>query len=220
MAKLKGPLLSHRAAGQFGRALIFDRYAGNNNAREYHKPSGDPTAAQLTARSVYGQLAHLWQKLPPGGREPWSAAARSRGPSGWNLMVRANLAALKDTAPQWTAFRASAGARGGPALAAFTYSFTFSSLYVVSYTARPLPPGWTNGVLCSILFHDPALAATIDSDVRYEEDTFIDDGAPHSVLLPAPLPMQHSIISAYIRAETPAGTLAYGPALTVKTNPA
>ena len=57
MAKVKGPLMSMDASGQFGEAMVFAKWKGRNVVRQYSRPANPQTTLQTETRNALRVLA-------------------------------------------------------------------------------------------------------------------------------------------------------------------
>jgi hypothetical protein len=86
MAKVKGPLMSLEAAGQFGGELVFRRTG--RGVAVYQKPARPdvaPSAAQRTVREEYRAIHQDWSALSEAQREGYRQQGRAVGLPGWNV---------------------------------------------------------------------------------------------------------------------------------------
>lgn len=94
MAKLKLPLLSKSAHGQFGKKLNYYTKAGKTYTRKFHFPKRPPTGAQLSRRYITGLLTIRWQTMTEDERLPYKQGAELEskktglGISGFNYFVK------------------------------------------------------------------------------------------------------------------------------------
>lgn len=94
MAKLKLPLLSKSAHGQFGKKLNYYTKAGKTYTRKFHYPKRPPTGAQLSRRYITGLLTIRWQTMTEDERLPYKQGAELEskktglGISGFNYFVK------------------------------------------------------------------------------------------------------------------------------------
>jgi len=90
MAKSVGPLLSIEAHGQFGKGLIFSKRKSGQMVRQFHEPTGDPTALQIAQREVIAQMNTDWHNLTDNERAEYNEQVQESGEAitGFNLFVR------------------------------------------------------------------------------------------------------------------------------------
>lgn len=94
MAKLKLPLLSKSAHGQFGKKLNYYTKAGKTYTRKFHYPKRPPTGAQLSRRYITGLLTIRWQTMTEDERLSYKQGAELEskktglGISGFNYFVK------------------------------------------------------------------------------------------------------------------------------------
>lgn len=94
MAKLKLPLLSKSAHGQFGKKLNYYTKAGKTYTRKFHFPKRPPTGAQLSRRYITGLLTIRWQTMTEDERLPYKQGAELESKktgleiSGFNYFVK------------------------------------------------------------------------------------------------------------------------------------
>lgn len=104
MAKVRGPLFSLDARGQFGDALLFRGgtrrthvYQPADRARINQQPA---STQQATVRQRFGEAVAAWRALAAPERAEWNTRAlgTGRNVNGWNLF----LGAWSATANAWT----------------------------------------------------------------------------------------------------------------------
>ena len=86
MAKVKGPLMSLEATGQFGGELVFRR--SGRGVTAYQKPAAPaaaPSAAQTAVRDEYRAIHQDWLALSDAQREDYRQQGRVVGLPGWNV---------------------------------------------------------------------------------------------------------------------------------------
>lgn len=118
MAKLRGPLLSFRAKGQIGKALVMSSWKGIPYARQFTEPAYTNTTAQQQTRDVFRFLNALYARLGSVGLLPWDLATIGRPLTPRNAFIKANLASLRAEV-SIVSMLMSAGARGGPSAESF-----------------------------------------------------------------------------------------------------
>ena len=99
MARVRGPLMSLDATGQFGGAICFRHHEGGVHVLPVVAPGSrtkgwKPSAAQVAQRGRYREANAAWRALGAGERGEWNDLARGTGGnvSGWNLFLKAWLA--------------------------------------------------------------------------------------------------------------------------------
>lgn len=99
MARIRGPLMSMDARGQFGDALLF---RGGRKAAHAYRPAArtainqaPATVGQAAVRTTYRAAIDAWRDLPETDRATWTATATAAGGNrnGWNLFLAAYFAA-------------------------------------------------------------------------------------------------------------------------------
>jgi len=86
--------MSQEAHGKIAKGLIFSVRDSGQMVRQYHKPTGKATAAQLVQRAVIAGLVVSWHALSPAEKQVFNDAAQvltdaGKGPlTGFNLYVR------------------------------------------------------------------------------------------------------------------------------------
>lgn len=98
MARLTAPLLSLRASGAIGDAIVFASWKGIPYARTYVIPENPNTLAQQEVRGVFSTLSELWKRMPVEARRPFTLAVRGLPLTDRNKHVQVNVAALIDQA--------------------------------------------------------------------------------------------------------------------------
>lgn len=117
MAKVRGPLFSFDARGQFGDAFMF---RGGTQRTHVYQPAnrrkinqGQPSARQILVRQQFGEAVTGWRSLTDPEREAWDARALAlgRNVNGWNLYLKAWAAAAAAAKPQPWRFTTGSPAR-------------------------------------------------------------------------------------------------------------
>lgn len=94
MAKVRGPLFSLDARGQFGDALLFRGgthrthvYQPANRSRINQQPA---STQQATVRQRFGEAVAAWRALAAPERAEWNTRAlgTGRNVNGWNLFLK------------------------------------------------------------------------------------------------------------------------------------
>lgn len=181
MAKLRGPLLSFRAKGQIGKALVMSSWKGIPYARQFTEPAYTNTTEQQSTRDVFRFLNALYARFGSVGLLPWDLGTVGRPLTPRNAFIKANLAALR-TPVTLGDMLISAGARGGPAAAAFTAAPGGAAGEIdVEIVAADPPTGWlvASAGFFLLLDQDPhdALAAQ-----------------PQEITIPDPGPFEHTFV--------------------------
>lgn len=95
MAKVRGPLFSLDARGQFGDALLF---RGGTHRTHVYQPADrsrinqqPASTQQATVRQRFGAAVAAWRALAAPERAEWNTRAQSTGRNvnGWNLFLGA-----------------------------------------------------------------------------------------------------------------------------------
>lgn len=96
MATAHAPLFSLDAHGKIGQALIFTGSTQGHAIRHFHKPSGDPTAAQVTQRTRVHNAVDRWHGLhsATGFADSFNLFARISDPH-WTAYSAFQFAAIK-----------------------------------------------------------------------------------------------------------------------------
>lgn len=106
MAKVRGPLFSLDARGQFGDALLF---RGGTRRTHVYQPADrsrinqqPASAKQAPVRARFGEAVAAWRALTAPERAAWDAQAlgSSRNVNGWNLFLKAWAATANASQPQ------------------------------------------------------------------------------------------------------------------------
>jgi len=157
MAKLRGPLLSFRARGQIGKALVVSSWRGINYARQYVEPAYTNTLEQQETRAIFSWLNAQFARMGSIQLLPWTLATIGRPRTARNQLIATNLALLK-AGGDMENYLASPGARGGPAPDSFTAVSGGASGEIDAEIVPPLPPtGWlvASASFCAFLNGEP-----------------------------------------------------------------
>lgn len=160
MSKITGPLLSMRARGQIGDALVFSTWKGVKYARQKVVPSNPDTDDQRTIRRPFAYLNDIWRRLGAGAYQPWELGVVGRPLTARNLFIKANLSALQEAVTLNT-ITGSIGAKGGPSVASATFDPAVAPGGIqVVLTPGSLPSGWevSGGYAIALRQQDPHLA--------------------------------------------------------------
>jgi len=142
MAKLRGPLLSFRAKGQIGKALVMSSWKGIPYARQFTEPAYTNTTAQQETRTVFAFLNAVFARMGAAALLPWDLATIGRPMTPRNAYIKANLALLR-TETDLAQMLMSAGARGGPAPESFNAAAGGASGEIDAEIVPGTPPtGW------------------------------------------------------------------------------
>lgn len=96
MAKVKSPLLSLDASGKIADSLVFMKWKGINDVRQYVIPSNPRTADQQAQRGRLASAVALWHSIPFSDDDlaAWNLLASNYGSmSGFNVFVKLNIVA-------------------------------------------------------------------------------------------------------------------------------
>lgn len=94
MPKVTGPLFSLRAAGKFGKSLIYKNKRGTDIAFKYYKPgsasSYTPSWKQRNQRSIIALLVAQWQSFDEATKAQWNEDAKKAGmrATGYHFWLR------------------------------------------------------------------------------------------------------------------------------------
>ena len=97
--KSKLPLGGISATKSIAKQLTFYSRGGKQKVRAYHKPSGDPSAAQITQRQIIKLRVQEWQALSFEEKDSWNIQAKILGDpwSGYTLFMSTQEAVMKFT---------------------------------------------------------------------------------------------------------------------------
>ncbi|MDS4070511.1 MAG: hypothetical protein RKO24_12925 [Candidatus Competibacter sp.] len=99
MARIRGPLFSEDAAGNFASGII--QFRGGLRGTHAYRPAPPDTVnksvatdAQQTIRTAYHNTANAWRALTNDQRKEWETLATTQPTpmSGWNLYLKQHLA--------------------------------------------------------------------------------------------------------------------------------
>jgi len=90
MAKVIGALQSFEARGKIG-AMVFGMWRGIQWARQHFIPANPQTAGQINIRTALKLMVAEWQAQTGTEQDLWSAAAKGKPVSGYNLFMQAGL---------------------------------------------------------------------------------------------------------------------------------
>lgn len=101
MAKATGPLFSLDARGQLGKAIVYSIWKGINYVRRHVVPENPQTECQLIIRTVITDGSQKWadDTITASDKILWDAAADGKPYSGFNLYMKAYVAANYDIGP-------------------------------------------------------------------------------------------------------------------------
>lgn len=103
MAKIRGPLFSEHAAGNFASGTM--QFRGGLQGTHAYKPrprktvnQSPPTPAQETVRTAYKQILTEWRALDEQEKLQWDAAANESGKplTGWNMYFASRIRDVLD----------------------------------------------------------------------------------------------------------------------------
>lgn len=98
MAKIKGPLFSEGAAGNFAKGAM--QFRGGLRGTHAYRPKSPkavnqapPTPAQETVRSAYQEILTQWRALSELEKMSWDTQAGEAGMqiTGWNLFFKTQM---------------------------------------------------------------------------------------------------------------------------------
>lgn len=98
MAKIRGPLFSAEAAGNFAKGAM--QFRGGLRGTHAYKPKStktvnqtEPTQKQTKVRSAYRTILDEWKSLDEAGKAQWDASAIESGEpiTGWNLYFKSRI---------------------------------------------------------------------------------------------------------------------------------
>ena len=211
MAKVTGPLLSMRASGQLGKAMVLGAWRGVQYARVHVTPANPQTDSQVLRRGVFSNIQDFFKRCGDLSRAPWDAAAVGRPLLGRNLITRFNTTTLKDQADM-TDWIGSPGANAGLAGLLLTLDVATPLHMTATLTTPAEPTDWT--LQAAVFSVQPqrapeVLAATPPTEA---EDTGVtaDGSGEHDFTLAAGT----YVCSAWLRWLKPDGSIAYGASLT------
>lgn len=213
MAKVRGPLLSMSADGQIGQSQVYARWRGVPYVRQYITPSNPNTMAQQSTRGVFTSLDDQWKHMGVLSRAPWEAATKGRPLVGRNLVIRSNLASLREQSDManWTA---SPGALGGLPPTSFSAETGAAEGEIdVTLGASAAPVGWelASVVVQAIPDRDPAVRPAEFATEAEESDPSA--GSEVSVTLSDLVAGEDYMVSGWTVWTRPDGQTAYGPSL-------
>lgn len=211
MAKVTGPLLSMRASGAIGKAIVMGSWRGVSYARVHVTPANPQTTSQTLRRGVFANIQDFYKRAGELSRAPWEAAAVGRPLLGRNLLTRANTVLLKDQA-DITLWRGSPSANGGLAGLVLTLDVATAGHCTATLTTPAAPTDWT---LASAIFsvqeqrapEDLAVAAPVEA----EDATALESASGENDFTLDPATY---VVSAWLKWTKPDGTTAYGASLT------
>lgn len=209
MSKVRGPLLSMRAAGQIGTSQVYATWRGVPYVRQYVVPANPRTTAQMQVRSPFRWLQDAYRSIPGALAAVYEAYTEGRPLIARNGWTRVNLAAL-NAQNDISNITFSPGARGGPAPDSITVTPGSGSLQVDISTAA-LPTGWSIAAahVVALEMQDPQ--SDFIGPWRYGSDP----AAPYSVTLSSLGSGVEYIVGAWIEYIRPDGSAAYSASLQV-----
>ena len=97
MAKVTNPLMSFDASGSVGNALTFAKWKGRNYVKKWFAPANPNSLAQQAIRTVMANAKLYWDaglvSATAENKLLFEAAGAKEQMSGWNIFVRAYVAA-------------------------------------------------------------------------------------------------------------------------------
>jgi len=100
VAKVKGPLFSVDAWGNFGNMLVFQRRRRQAVVYPYTVPANPNTGSQQGVRASFAGATSSWNVLPPASKVLWWAKAQGARLSGYNMYVQNYLLGLLGEPPE------------------------------------------------------------------------------------------------------------------------
>lgn len=141
MALVNGGLLSFRARGQIGKAVVYADWKGQNYARVYTIPANPKSTAQQAVRDCF-QWCHDTEKLAASlVQETWAAYAKGKALTANNVFLKYNLAPLIGQV-NLSALIMTPPSGGGVPLAGMALAAVAGGIDV-TMTLPTAPTGWT-----------------------------------------------------------------------------
>lgn len=97
MARVEAPLMSLKASGSLGGAIVFGTNKGRNVVRTLVTPSNPRSAGQVATRAMMRFLTQAWRNLSPTEQGGWLNSGQSDSLSDFNGYVRYDM-------NRWTQF--------------------------------------------------------------------------------------------------------------------
>lgn len=203
MSKVRGPLLSMRAAGQIGSSQVYASWRGVPYVRQYVVPANPRTTGQMGVRNPFRWLQDAYRSMPGALQAVYELYASGRPLTARNGWTKINVSALQDQTDLYN-LTFSPGAAGGPALGGMALT-PGSGEITVNVTAPTLPTGWTMTAVhvVALEMQDPQDAFV--GPWRYATDT----SAPYSVTLTGLASATEYMVGAWGEYARPDGGTAY-----------
>lgn len=217
MAKVTAPLFGFGARGQVGEALTFSKWRGIPYAKQYVVPSNPRSTKQTEVRDIFSALNSLWKIAPAAMTATWAAYAQGRKFLDRNAFQGQNVKLLYSTTPLTTmaTFRASPGAKGGPAPADITPTPSDGQVSL-ALTLPEVPTGWTLVNSTGIAFIDQAPSDAFLGPIEVETDA----STPESLVFTGLTNDELYVFSAWLEWLKPDGSTAYSISINTTSTPA
>lgn len=88
MARVKGPLFSVDAWGNFGGMLVYQRRRGGATVYPYTLSKNPETEAQREQRASFAAATSEWNALPSASKAWWYVRAQGMRLSGYNMFIQ------------------------------------------------------------------------------------------------------------------------------------
>jgi hypothetical protein len=209
MAKVKGPLLSMRAAGTIAKTQVFASWRGVPYVRMHVIPAYRNTEGQQLTRKPFTWLNDVYRRLAAEAVAPWLSASEGRTFTGRNLFIKQNLPVLREE-NDLANYIASPGAKGGPALADFAAATGADPGEVdATMTLGELPEGWTlaNFYAFAIRSQDPH--GILVPDLAFDSSS---DPSPATITLTMGSSAVEYLVAGFASYTRPDGIIAYSVA--------
>lgn len=214
MAKTTAPLLSMGARGQIGKSQVYASWRGISYARQLVVPSNPNSTAQQATRGVFAAMSDLWKNGPTLLLAPWNAFASGKPLTGRNAFIGENISALRGEADR-ALFKASPGARGGPAAVSVTAADGGTGDVDIAIVAPPTPDGWTLSSAVAVVILDGDPAAVVPFPIAAAENTSPVDGGETDIAIDGIFEVGDDLVVAgFLEWTKPNGQTAYGASQT------
>lgn len=213
MAKVTAPLLSFGASGQIGKAQVYGRWRGVPYARQLVTPRNPQSTQQTSTRNVFSSISGLWKNMGSIAQSPWVRAIVGRPLTARNLVLSANIKAMRGEADRED-FIGSPGAFGGPAPSAVSADAGSASGEIdVGITSPTAPTGWTLVAVQAFAMQDGDPADPVPLPIAEGQNESPTAGSEDTVTLTGLTDDALHVCVGWTKWTKPDGSFAYGASL-------
>lgn len=216
MAIVHAPLLSLKASGQIGKAVVYSTWKGVDYARTYVIPKNPQTTSQTATRDLFKWLHDQYKFMPPVVTQDWEAYVKGKPQGPGNAFMQANLNLLLGAANSDAILLAKPVA-SGPPTATITAPNGVLEAVVTITAATVLPTDLTVtsgivGVMKEVTtFDEQELALTVAQEVA--------SPGPYTYTFTSLTAAQKYIAFGFFKYTKTGGQITYGGQLSMITTP-